>query len=1195
MVELRGVAIYCATFGSVKMSIRRTYSDHKDGQLSLKQRQKHKRRSIGIESSEKYGYIPTIKFLRQKELERDRKIKGDGQLGQVSVSSPSMDSASSRKVEKPGKKAGWRLSSMLKSGASHSDRLKKLYVGSDSEIKIESPSSAAVPKPSTPVPKKAAEEPSGRTGIHEHFQKKRNGSPFQKTSRPMSANRLASQTRTFKNVNFAFETSLNEVDLNLLSKARASSSEAGGISKSSTPIPVAPPSQVRAPTPPQAKKVPSEVKQSSVAPKNASETKDLSSLLSSRLKMRKTLFNNKSAGIEKQTNNSVANKLDAPTTDHMERKENKKLDSEMISENSQQNAPDQRAPEQPAQQPQQSQQPQPIPQLDLRTASSPQGDSDSDTSSLSSVGEDEYKTVEQKSEILNVVEKNATDASPEPEFNLTKNGSESREEAGKLVELSDSSSDSSSESTSTDNASGHEVDDFQLLNSIRTRMVGPKVNKWKKLDKEKLTELMDYLVVNHTPLSARPTVSCSNDICNARNYESVEVHHLQKLPQRLKFIDLEAMTASSTEKASRTNNRVEKPRKNQPFNNGAVHKRRTRASQLHSEVPKRTIPLEEHPLNDIELAEENVNETLKSVDATSGTKNNVEIHQVQESLAGPTREEDPQLNPEGISEPKVNVSTVLQSELPLTSNDSKIDTTISGTDDAQAFSHELVHENEFSSKLSRFDAAKCTDIEEMRREYIKLQNSMNDNGERFAEANIVNTDKTLVIEILTQEIMQSEMKYASLVGVNHQLREKIKAMNSLQLKLMHELELAVAEPNLSEEQSNRSNDLDNGSSNADSSLQHKRSNMFENTTKTTSALTTTSEPPSEDSINELLSLTLLTHKASSKFTSCDLPETVGAEFRNLNHKLALVSFFLARMRNSNDNTNDKSQLMIENYNELTNASSPHCANFIQYAGNIQPIVHTQIPENNRDVSMKSSDKTSSTVPTEESVVEEEEAYNWRAENDKAKEKIKQLEDRIESMTKELEVEAKKEIYYKQLEDYVSPVVNYCAEKNITIKILMEKLSWINKMEMAIVRLSKERDFYLKRVKDLETSSVDPPPSHLVQENTRLKEAILRLHNERKKLLEVINKEKQDRKQSQKQSQKQDQKQGQKQVLSQNIKQGENQSENQHQNPLKIVYVDKDDYGKQNRKKNRNKNKNKSKKSGDDNKEENSSNVSNIQQ
>lgn len=355
MVELRGVAIYCATFGSVKMSIRRTYSDHKDGQLSLKQRQKHKRRSIGIESSEKYGYIPTIKFLRQKELERDRKIKEDGELGQVSVSSPSMGSASSRKVEKSGKKGGWRLSSMLKSGASHSDRLKKLYVGSDSEIKIESPSSAAVPKPSTPVPKKAAAEPSGRTGIHEHFQKKRNGSPFQKTSRPMSANRIASQTRTFKNVNFAFETSLNEVDLNLLSKARASSSEAGGISKSSTPIPVAPPSQVRAPTPPQTKKVPSEVKQPSVAPKNASETKDLSSLLSSRLKMRKTLFNNKSAVIEKQTNNSVTNKLDAPTTDHMERKENKKLDSEMISENSQQNAPDQRAPEQPAQQLQQPQ------------------------------------------------------------------------------------------------------------------------------------------------------------------------------------------------------------------------------------------------------------------------------------------------------------------------------------------------------------------------------------------------------------------------------------------------------------------------------------------------------------------------------------------------------------------------------------------------------------------------------------------------------------------------------------------------------------------------------------------------------------------------------------------------------------------------------------------------------------------------
>lgn len=1192
MVELRGVAIYCATFGSVKMSIRRTYSDHKDGQLSLKQRQKHKRRSIGIESSEKYGYIPTIKFLRQKELERDRKIKEDGELGQVSVSSPSMGSASSRKVEKSGKKGGWRLSSMLKSGASHSDRLKKLYVGSDSEIKIESPSSAAVPKPSTPVPKKAAAEPSGRTGIHEHFQKKRNGSPFQKTSRPMSANRIASQTRTFKNVNFAFETSLNEVDLNLLSKARASSSEAGGISKSSTPIPVAPPSQVRAPTPPQTKKVPSEVKQPSVAPKNASETKDLSSLLSSRLKMRKTLFNNKSAVIEKQTNNSVTNKLDAPTTDHMERKENKKLDSEMISENSQQNAPDQRAPEQPAQQLQQPQ-PQQIPQLDLRTASSPQ--EDSDTSSLSLVGEDEYKAEEQKSEILNVVEKSATDASPELEFNLTKNGSESREEAGKLVELSDSSSDSSSESTSTDNASGHEVDDFQLLNSIRTRMVGPKVNKWKKLDKEKLTELMDYLVVNHTPLSARPTVSCSNDICNARNYESVEVHHLQKLPQRLKFIDLEAITTSSTEKTSRTNNRVEKPRKNQPFNNGAVQKRRTRASQLNSEVSKRTIPLEEQPLNDIELAEENVNETLKSVDATSGTENNVEIHQVEESLAGPTREENPQLNPDGISEPKVNVSTVLQSELPLTSDDSKIDTRISGTDDAQAFSHEMVHENEFSSKLSRFDAAKCTDIEEMRREYIKLQISMNDNGEKLAEANIVNTDKTLVIEKLTQEIMQSEMKYASLVGVNHQLREKIKAMNSLQLKLMHELELAVAEPNLSEEQSNRSNDLDNGSSNADSSLQHKRSNMFENTTKTTSTSTTTSEPPSEDSINELLSLTLLTHKASSKFTSCDLPETVGAEFRNLNHKLALVSFFLARMRNSNDNTNDKSQLMIENYNELTNASSPHCANFIQYAGNIQPIVHTQIPENNRDVNMKSSDKTSSTVPTEESVVEEEEAYNWRAENDKAKEKIKQLEDRIESMTKELEVEAKKGIYYKQLEDYVSPVVNYCAEKNITIKILMEKLSWINKMEMAIVRLSKERDFYLKRVKDLETSSVDPPPSHLVQENTRLKEAILRLHNERKKLLEVINKEKQDRKQSQKQSQKQDQKQGQKQVLSQNIKQGENQSENQHQNPLKIVYVDKVDYGKQNRKKNRNKNKNKSKMSGDDNKEENSSNVSNIQQ
>ena len=96
------------------MSIRRTYSDHKDGQLSLKQRQKHKRRIIGIESSEKYGYIPTIKFLRQKELERDRKIKEDGELGQVSVSSPSMGSASSRKVEKSGKKVAGGCQACLK-------------------------------------------------------------------------------------------------------------------------------------------------------------------------------------------------------------------------------------------------------------------------------------------------------------------------------------------------------------------------------------------------------------------------------------------------------------------------------------------------------------------------------------------------------------------------------------------------------------------------------------------------------------------------------------------------------------------------------------------------------------------------------------------------------------------------------------------------------------------------------------------------------------------------------------------------------------------------------------------------------------------------------------------------------------------------------------------------------------------------
>lgn len=774
-----------------------------------------------------------------------------------------------------------------KSSTSHTEMLKSLYVG---DSKVSSPPQSNIdkapqrkPLERTGLSKRVVEDEvlrrqqsslssSGR--IHKHIE-----SPFQRNSKPVSKSIVKAPNK----VNFAFETSLNDIDLNLLTRARASS---GGTptSKGSAAVPAAPKTKNK--TDSQVSKIANEIQNSNksrISKANSpiqrtttttsnipSEAKELYNMLSSRLKRRNVLFdkkgtinseNNDKTGASVKVESShveiIGSKRDHTHTSFMELpsmqatiadlakttslvKENSaqiEVDRNLIGpERSRKNekefqdletrtsspakeslaspsadTPERKVPQLDLTSPSFDSTPGVTEKMDLKEVPSPEYPSSagqavqqSESSQISHViqqaeGADSgsHHGIQVESSELNIptiFEKkdNPQAASASGTFHHV-DEKQSTEETAKLLALSDTSSETSSDGSS----SGHYVGDFQLLNTMKARMVGPKVAKWKAFNKSKFKDLMKYLIAEHTPLAARSDVSCSNDICNIRNYESVEVHHLQKLPPRLRYLELESPSNNFISKPLRANNRVEKLRKDELYN-GSKQKRRTRGSAPDSEGSKK--PLIERQIEDGNVSEKTPQEPTTSIPGETD---------VNEKVLEPI--EDIEMLPTFISssnrlEPDANTlsahalpsSVIGVKKQPSLTTVNKFPASFENglqPDNAQASTE--IETNEGNSKKGKdelhFDPEKCEDVTQFRKEYLALRASISKDD--TCSSSLVNEDlnKTEVIQNLTSEIIQSEMKIASLVGINHQLREKLEELEKIQAKLVQELDTVLLE------------------------------------------------------------------------------------------------------------------------------------------------------------------------------------------------------------------------------------------------------------------------------------------------------------------------------------------------------------------------------------------------------------------
>ncbi|QEU62565.1 Asf2 [Kluyveromyces lactis] len=774
-----------------------------------------------------------------------------------------------------------------KSSTSHTEMLKSLYVG---DSRVSSPPQSNIdkapqrkPLERKGFPKRVVEDEvlrrqqsslssSGR--IHKHI-----GSPFQRNSKPVNKNIVKAAP---SKVNFAFETSLNDIDLNLLTRARASS---GGTptSKGSAAVPAAPKTKNK--TDSQISKIPNEIQNSNksrISKANSpiqrttttstipSETKELSNMLSSRLKRRNVLFDKKSS-VNSENNDKTGTSVKVesshveiigskPSHTHTSFMELPSIQatiadlaktSSLVKENSVQvevdrnligpersrknekelqdleaktsspakeslasspvGTPERKVPQLDLTSPSIDSIPAVTEKMDLKEVPSPRHPSSagqavqrSESSQISDViqqaeGADSgthHETQVESSEqnISKIIEKNDN---PQETFDSGTfhhvNEKQSTEEPAKLLALSDTSSETSSDSSS----SGHYVGDFQLLNTMKARMVGPKVAKWKAFNKSKFKDLMRYLIAEHTPLAARSDVSCSNDICNIRNYESVEVHHLQKLPPRLRYLELESPSNNFISKPLRANNRVEKLRKDELYN-GSKQKRRTRGSAPDLEGNKK--PLIERQIEDGSVSEKTPQEPTTSVPGETDVNEKVlepieDIEMLPAFIPSSNRLE---LDPNALSAHALPSSVISVKKQPSPTTVNNFPASFENglqPDNAQPSTEmEAAEGNSTKGKDELyFDPEKCEDVTLFRKEYLALRASISKDNTR--SSSLVNEDlnKTEVIQNLTSEIIQSEMKIASLVGINHQLREKLEELEKIQAKLVQELDTVLLE------------------------------------------------------------------------------------------------------------------------------------------------------------------------------------------------------------------------------------------------------------------------------------------------------------------------------------------------------------------------------------------------------------------
>lgn len=359
-------------------------------------------------------------------------------------------------------------------------------------------------------------------------------------------------------------------------------------------------------------------------------------------------------------------------------------------------------------------------------------------------------------------------------------------QSGTLLALSDNSLNHSSD----DSASGSYVGDYQLLTSMKAKTVAPALEKWSSFTRHNFIKLMNSLVIEHKPLVDNPLISCSNNICNINNYEEVEVHHLQKLPNRLRYLDLEAMgNILDLNQIQRTKKITKRRRNDQPHT--IVHKRRTRASALNfsngshintdNHQTAVTVPNTSHRGVSEFIITSSSN--YKAKKEFSGITVNPETEETPSSLKGKQLEEIHIFSSNSSPSPLEPVNVISSSPL--------ISFSYQESEADQQEEEGSQKEDTSSSKSDYHLPILGTSLpvgynNPLEKDSTKLEaNSSNSKpDENFIENN---SETALIIENLTIQLMRSETKIASLVGINAEYAERLASMEIIQTKLINEI------------------------------------------------------------------------------------------------------------------------------------------------------------------------------------------------------------------------------------------------------------------------------------------------------------------------------------------------------------------------------------------------------------------------
>lgn len=380
-----------------------------------------------------------------------------------------------------------------------------------------------------------------------------------------------------------------------------------------------------------------------------------------------------------------------------------------------------------------------------------------------------------------------------------------RRQSGTLVALNDDLSGASSDEAKLQNNG----DTCRLAASKKERTIAPTIEQWKHFDKHQFKTLMSSLLINHQPFKYAKTVSCTNNICNVNNYEEADVHELQRLPNRLLYMNLESLDEGLRLNPNEAQQKIIKPRRKEKVK-AMVQRRKDALSVAHEEkgFTSREVCHQRTQsdtfVNSTGLEKAAPNSFFGHTCADINAEEEYLPTAVMTTL-GDTHQKEGKQDSENIN-------------LPFPGDNCPKEKTQDSSLGAEKSSRIQSLE-----KLGFAELETTSDSNALRKFFDKIMGVMRSCVVNENNSDLLNAES--VIENLAGEIMKSELQIATLVGKNAAYQKQVSEMANLQSKLLNDLSSSTLNSEFTRDGS--SSTKDHTSKNSESEIFQKLADRIE--------------------------------------------------------------------------------------------------------------------------------------------------------------------------------------------------------------------------------------------------------------------------------------------------------------------------------------------------------------------------------